>query len=247
MMTSAAHRPIAAARNDLHVSILAYHRFGAVAKDSMTVRTSTFRQQLGYLIQYGYRIIPLSTVVCYLAGESTAPPPPRSVVITVDDGHASVFTDMLPLVRQYRVPATLFIYPSAISNASYAMTWAQLATLRDSGFFDIESHTFWHPNFKVEKRRLSADAYRAFVLSQFEKPRTVLKQRLGVNATMLSWPFGIYDEELIERARESGYTAGVTLDRRGVTSRDQVLALPRFLVTDAATGRAFAAMLPEVP
>jgi peptidoglycan/xylan/chitin deacetylase (PgdA/CDA1 family) len=242
-----APQPRAAVRNDLHVSILAYHRFGPVAKDSMTVRTTTLRLQLEYLTAHDFHVVSLSTLVRYLAGESNIPPPPRAVVITVDDGHESVFTDMFPVARHYGIPVTLFIYPSAISNASYAMTWDQLATLQRTGLFDIQSHTFWHPNFNVEKRRLAPDAYRTFAASQFEKSRTVLKQRLGVDATMLAWPFGIYDDQLIQLARQAGYVAAVTLDRRVVTSRDQLMALPRFLVTDAATGRSFAAMLPEGP
>jgi peptidoglycan/xylan/chitin deacetylase (PgdA/CDA1 family) len=36
--------------------------------------------------------------------------PTRSVVITVDDGHRSVYTHMFPLVKQYRVPVTLFVH-----------------------------------------------------------------------------------------------------------------------------------------
>src|SRR5690242_12170703 len=95
-------------------SILLYHRFGAVVKDEMTVRTTTFRTQLDYLKQHGYQIVPLRTVVSHLLGKGPAPPP-HSVVITVDDGHASVVTEMLPLVQEYRFPVTLFIYPSAIS------------------------------------------------------------------------------------------------------------------------------------
>ena len=104
------------------MSILVYHRFGPAVKDWMTVRTSTFRWQIDYLKQHHHPIIPLPALISYLRGQGPAPPP-RSVVITADDGHESVFTDMLPVVREYHVPVTLFIYPSAISNASYAMTW----------------------------------------------------------------------------------------------------------------------------
>ena len=53
-------------------------------------------------------------------------PPKGAVVITMDDGHRSVLREALPLVREFKVPVTLFIYPSAISNASYAMTWEDL-------------------------------------------------------------------------------------------------------------------------
>jgi peptidoglycan/xylan/chitin deacetylase (PgdA/CDA1 family) len=233
------HAPVS-----LEASILLYHRFGPVARDSMTVKTATFRTQLEYLKQHGYPIVPLRALVTCLLGNGPAPPA-RAVVITVDDGHASVFSEMLPLVREYRVPVTLFIYPSAISNASYGMTWDQLAALSKTGLFDIQSHTYWHPNFKTEKRRLTAEAYRSFVTMQFTKPRTVLRDKLGVEATLLAWPFGIYDDELIAAASQSGYAAGFTLDRRPVTPRERMMALPRFLVLDSDSGRAFSAMLPR--
>jgi len=92
------------------------------------------------------------------------------VAITADDGHRSVFTVMKPLIERERIPVTLFSYPSAISNASYAMTWEQLAALKATGLFSIESHSYWHPNFRKEKRRLSADTYRKFVELQMTNP-----------------------------------------------------------------------------
>jgi len=225
-------------------SILLYHRLGPVVHDEMTVRTATFRAQLDYLKQHGYPVVPLRTLVLHLLGKGPAPPP-RSVVITVDDGHASVFTDMLPIVQEYKMPVTLFIYPSAISNASYAMKWDQLAALSRTGLFDIQSHTYWHPNFKTERRRLSADAFQSFMTMQFAKPRTVLKNKLGVDADMLAWPFGIYDDELITNARQAGYVSAFTLDRRPVTARERIMALPRYLVLDSDAGGRFAAMLPR--
>ena len=229
--------------DSLSTSILVYHRFGPVVADSMTIRTSTFRGQLQYLKDHGYRTVPLRVLVAYLLRKGP-PPPARSVVITADDGHRSVMTEMLPLVREYGVPVTLFIYPSAISNASYALTWEQLQTLARTGLFDVQSHTYWHPNFKVEKRRLAPDAYLKLVLMQLMRPRTVLKQKIGVDADLLAWPFGIYDEELLRLAAQSGYVAGLTLDARAITASSSLMALPRFLVTDSASGKRFAAMLP---
>jgi hypothetical protein len=95
-------RPGQAAPVSAEASILLYHRFGPVVHDEMTVRTDTFGGQLEYLKQHGYQIVPLRTVVSHLLGKGPAPLA-RSVVITVDDGHASVFTEMLPIVREYRV------------------------------------------------------------------------------------------------------------------------------------------------
>ena len=223
-------------------TILVYHRFGPVVADSMTVTTAVFASQLKYLSENGCTIVPLHDVVNFAAGHGELPP--RAVAITADDGHRTVFSDMKPLVERYRIPVTLFIYPSAISNASYAMTWEQLAELKATGLFSVESHTYWHPNFHIEKRRLSAEEYRKFVDSQLNKSRQVLERRLGGHVTMLSWPFGIYDDELIAAATKSGYVAAFSIERRKVSRSDNVMALPRFIVTDGDIGQRFGSLLP---
>lgn len=237
------HQPATPAIECPAASILVYHRFGQTVADTMTVRTSTFRWQLDYLRRHGRAVVPLRSLIACLQGRGPAPPA-GSVVITADDGHRSVFAEMLPAVRDYGIPVTLFIYPSAISNAAYAMTWDQLAALHRTGFFDIQSHTYWHPNFKNERRRLAPAAYRTFATTQFAKSKRVLEDKLGIEVDLLAWPFGIYDDELIEIAGRAGYVAGFTLDRRPVTAREPVMALPRFLVTDRATGGGFTSMLP---
>src|SRR5512143_1369016 len=98
------------AQGSAQVPILLYHRFGPVAADSMTVTTTLFESHLRYLRDNGYQVVPLRDVVDHFLGKRGAPPP-RSVAITVDDGHISVYREMFPLVKRYRVPAALFIYP----------------------------------------------------------------------------------------------------------------------------------------
>ena len=231
-----------ASASDLGVPILVYHRFGAVAVDGMTVTTPVFESHLRHLRETGYTVIPLRQFVDHLLGVAPAPPP-HSVVITADDGHRSVYTDMLPLVRRYEIPVTLFIYPSAISRADYALTWGQLKALQATGRFDVQSHTYWHPHFRREKRRLAPPEYAKFVAVQLERSRQVLHERLGGRIDMLAWPFGIHDDDLIGRAVAAGYVAGVTIDRRHASAGDRVMALPRYLMNDRDRGAAFERLL----
>lgn len=227
---------------DSSVPILLYHRFGPVAVDSMTVTTAVFESHLEYLGANGYTVIPLRQLTAYMAGG--APPlPARAVVITADDGHKSVYTDMFPLIKRYRIPVTLFIYPSAISNAKYAMTWQQLREMQDSGLVDIQSHTYWHPNFKKEKKRLSGDDYEKFVQMQMSKSKTVLEQKLGGHVDMLAWPFGLYDDELIGKARQLGYIAAFTMERRPARRPENLMALPRYLMVNQVQGKSFGKLL----
>ena len=220
------------------IPILVYHRFGPVVADGMTVTTRQFESHVKYLREGGYAVIPLRHLVDYHIGKRKALPSP-CLAITVDDGHKSVYTDLFPLIKKYKIPVTLFLYPSAISNASYAMTWDQLREIQTSGLLDFQGHTYWHPNFKHERKKLSPRDYENFVEMQLKKSKEKLEKELGTKVDMLSWPFGIYDEELIRKAVEIGYVSAFTIERHHAKPSDPVMALPRYLITDADQGKAF--------
>lgn len=224
------------------VPVLNYHRFGPKVADGMTVTTSVFEAQLNWLQENGYTVIPLKTLVDYWRGKGS-PPPEKAVAITADDGHRSVYTEMLPIVQRYRIPVTLFIYPSAISNANYALTWEQLAVLKQTGLFDIQSHTLWSPNFKKEKKKLAPAAYQSFVKQQLEKSKFILEKKLGGTVDVLAWPFGIYDDYLEQAARDAGYVCAFSIDRRHADAKEKIMSQPRYLMVDADGVKAFAAIV----
>lgn len=209
----------------------------------MTVTIAVFESHLKYLRDNGYIVIPLRRLVDYYRGKWTAPMPPKAVVIVADDGHESVYKYMLPMVRKYHVPVTLFLYPSAISSASYAMTWGQIRELKSTGQFDMEGHTYWHPNFKREKKRLSPVEYDKFVDMQLKKSKDKLEKELGCTINMLAWPFGIYDEQLDRKAAEAGYVAAFTIERRPSSRSDNMMEIPRYLMTNKDTGKVFASIV----
>jgi peptidoglycan/xylan/chitin deacetylase (PgdA/CDA1 family) len=236
----------ASGNDQFRIPIFVYHRFGATGADSMTITVALFEAHLKYLRDNDYQVIPLRQLVEHrLNGGPELPA--RAVVITADDGHRSVYTHMLPLVRLYRLPVTLFIYPSAISNADYAMTWEQLSELKQTSLFDIQSHSFWHPNFKDEKRRLKHDEYEKFVRTQLVKSKETLEKKLQTHVDMLAWPFGIFDDELIGKASEAGYKAAFTIEGHHATPGDSIMALPRYLVTQAFQMKVFAEIMGGKP
>jgi peptidoglycan/xylan/chitin deacetylase (PgdA/CDA1 family) len=230
------------AAESFRVPILLYHRFGATVADGMTITTPVFEAQMKYLHDNGYKVIPLRRLVDYYRGKAPAPGP-KSVVIAEDDAHKSVYSDMLPIIKKYRYPVTVFAYPSAISNAKYAMTWDQMRELTKTGLFDVQSHTYWHPNFKKERRKLSQSDLDTFVMTQLKKSKLRLEAEMGSRVDMLAWPFGIYDDYLLRKAMEVGYGATFTIERRHATASDSVLKLPRYLLVNADSGKAFVQLL----
>jgi peptidoglycan/xylan/chitin deacetylase (PgdA/CDA1 family) len=232
----------ASCADSFRVPILLYHRFGPTVADGMTITTPVFESHMKYLHDNGYTVIPLRQLVDHYRGKVPAPRP-KSVVIVEDDAHKSVYSDMLPVIRKYGYPVTIFTYPSAISNAKYAMTWDQLRELKKTGLFDIQSHTYWHPNFKKERKKLSPTALDHLVLTQLQKSKARLQTELGGNVDLLAWPFGIYDDYLIRKATEAGFVATFTIDRHHATLSDPVMKLPRYLLVNADNVKAFAQLL----
>jgi peptidoglycan/xylan/chitin deacetylase (PgdA/CDA1 family) len=220
------------------IPILAYHRFGPLLADSMTVTTQVFESHLKHLQENGYRAILLRDLLeAYLKGGT--PPSSRLVGLTADDAHISVYTTALPLIKKYRIPMTLFVYPSAVSNASYAMTWDQLRELKATGLFDVQSHTYWHPNFNKEKKRLAPAEFEKLVEMQLRKSKEKLEKELNARVNMLAWPFGIHDPWLMDKAVEAGYAAAFTIEGYASCKEDHPMAIPRYLMVDSDRGKAF--------
>lgn len=231
-----------AAAADKKVPVLCYHRFSSGELDSMSIKTSAFEEQMSWLKENGYTVISLDTAMGYVAGKVKTIPA-KSVVITVDDGHKSVYSDMAPIVKKYKIPVTLFIYPSAISNAKYAMTWEQLQELEKTKLFHVESHTYWHPNFKKEKKILSAEEYAKSVDKQLNGSKKKLEEKMGHEIKFLAWVFGIYDDALLVDAKKAGYAAAFTIDRKHASSSDNPMALGRYMVVSKHTIKDFAHMV----
>ena len=212
------------------VPVLAYHRFGVQAVDSMTIRLSTFDAHLAVLHDLRCQVVSMQALIEWLTRGQQLPD--RAVVLTADDGHRSQFEHMAPRLRSFAWEVTLFVYPSAISNASYAMTWDQLRSLQAGGF-RIESHTFWHPNFAQERQRLAPAAFELFARDQLRLSREKLQRELGQPVRLLAWPFGVSDPLVQQVARDTGYEAAFSLGNRHTLRSDDRFALPRYLVTEA--------------
>ena len=230
------------AGTEVRVPILLYHRFGPTVADGMTITTPVFESHLKYLKDNGYKVIPLRQLVDWYLKKGPAPAP-KSVVIVEDDAHKSVYTDMLPLAKKYNVPVTVFIYPSAVSNAKYAMTWDQIRELKKTGLFDFQGHTYWHPNFKRDKKKMKPEEFEKSVVMQLTKSKAKIEKELGTKVDMLAWPFGIFDDYLLKKAADAGYAATFTIVAHHAGPEDSVTKLPRYLLINSDQGKAFAQIL----
>lgn len=89
------------------VGILAYHRVTSLDCDPQLLSCSpeNFSRHLDILRQF-FDVIPLSRVAAWLAQSRI---PRKAIVVTFDDGYADNYTEALPLLEQYSIPATVFV------------------------------------------------------------------------------------------------------------------------------------------
>lgn len=229
--------PVFAAQS-LNIPILVYHNFNPVKPGSMNLKPSVVEAQFQWLKDNGYTVIPLKDAVDYLHGKRDSLPP-KSVVITADDGWESDYVYFYPIVKKFNYPVTLFIYPQTISTGKNALTWEQLKELQHTGLFDIQDHTYDHPNFKHAKKQKSPESYAKYVKFQLQNSKNILEEKLNKKISYLAWPFGIYDAYLEQAAADAGYEMSFTIDARTANRTFRPEAQPRFMIVEEQSFKTF--------
>jgi peptidoglycan/xylan/chitin deacetylase (PgdA/CDA1 family) len=100
--------------------ILMYHNFsGPGARDADALNVEGIRRQFEYLRRY-FHVVPLLHLVEQLAGGRDLEK--RSVVLTIDDGHRNCYEFLFPLLKEFELPATLFVVSSFIRGEDWIWT-----------------------------------------------------------------------------------------------------------------------------
>ncbi len=107
--------------------VLRYHRVGADAP--LSVSAEEFEGQLRFLRSH-CRVVPAGELVtCLRKGK---PLPPRAAAITFDDGYEDNFTQALPLLQRYCLPATFFVTTGWIDTEK-VLWWDRLHDYVEQG------------------------------------------------------------------------------------------------------------------
>jgi peptidoglycan/xylan/chitin deacetylase (PgdA/CDA1 family) len=203
------------------IPILTYHRFGPKAS-KMVVTPDAFATQLDYLARNGYRVVRLAELTDFLAG--TRGLPERAVVITIDDGHASMYEHAYPLLKKHGFPATFFLYSDFI-GAGDALRWPQIREMAASGLIDFQSHSKTHANLVERLPGESDQRYRERLESEIRVPQEVLERNLATTVTQYAYPYGDANEAVLARLSAADYELGVTVNPGG----NAFFALPLML------------------
>jgi peptidoglycan/xylan/chitin deacetylase (PgdA/CDA1 family) len=188
------------------VPILCYHRFGDRG-GKLEITAQQLRKQLSYLKDNGYRVIPLKDLLGFLKGEQAIPK--RSVVLTIDDGHRSIYKVAYPILKEFQYPATVFIYSDYMDYGG--LTTQELQTMIKSNLISVHPHSKTHSNLTLKKPGESISVYRKRVNSEITIPMQEISQKLKFVPRFYAYPFGDTNEEVIELLKQNRIEMGLTV------------------------------------
>lgn len=227
-------------------TVLCYHIVEAPAAPRMHIDRETFRQHLRYLEMTGYNVIPLRHLYEYVTGKR-ASIPKNAVVITIDDGWRSTYTEAFPELQKRKFPFTVFIYPKIIGQTANALSWKQIKEMADAGV-DIQSHSLSHPYLTKRKHRSKGDKdYAEWLARELGESRRILEKETGQKVQFLAYPYGDYDDTVAEASARAGYTAALTCDFGRVKKGSDPLKMKRFVIDDRMDFAAFRKYMGATP
>jgi peptidoglycan/xylan/chitin deacetylase (PgdA/CDA1 family) len=186
-----------------------------------------FASQMGYLHRFGYRVLRLEEALAALAGQQ--PVPPRSVVLTFDDGYENFYEYAYPVLARYGFPAIVYLISGLVGRPSswfaadgrdtpMLMGAARIRELQAAGI-DFGAHSVSHVRL--------AEQPAARVRDEVFGSKRDLEDVLGAPVADFCYPFGSHDMRTVETVAEAGYRSAVTCVRASATAADDPLTLPR--------------------
>lgn len=214
----------------VRVTILGYHDFSNTKKASeMIISTDKFRKQMEAIRELGLNVITMDDFMAWKRGNKAIAD--KSVLITIDDGWISVYTDAYPILKEFGYPFTIFLYTNYIDGGNSALTSKMIKEMQKHGC-TIGSHSISHPYpGSVKKERAKGtEQFASYLRKEMGGSRKILESKFGGKVTSYAYPGGYVTGEMLPVATESGYEFLFTVLPGKTTSTTSNFTIPRYIV-----------------
>jgi peptidoglycan/xylan/chitin deacetylase (PgdA/CDA1 family) len=192
-------------------AILMYHQIANISRQTdplgLAIPPYQFEEQMSYLDRKGYTCISLSDAVDYY--QKGLQPPPKSFVLTFDDGYQDFHTVACPIIEKHKFTATVFLVAGQIGSTSNwwmqegsasgkLMTKWEARDLIQRGYL-LGSHSLTHPFLN----QLDDTA----ALGEIQNSRLLLQELANDPIDYFSYPFSACNMRTEQLVKLAGYTA----------------------------------------
>jgi peptidoglycan/xylan/chitin deacetylase (PgdA/CDA1 family) len=188
----------------LEVKALMYHSVqkppkGAKLK-SLFIKPSEFKKQLNVLKFLGFSFTTLDKLK------------EKSIILTFDDAFKNFIEYALPVLEKFKLPAYVFVPAGLVGTYNKwdfekinvklpLMDWKDLELIQKKGI-KIGSHALTHP-FLTKINETEAK-------KEIEFSKKILEDKLGIEIDTFCYPYGDYNEKIVQIVKESGYKYAFT-------------------------------------
>lgn len=192
--------------------ILMYHRItDTLETDILAVTPFAFAQQMRWLREEGWSVLPLKEALCRLENGSL---PLKAVTLTFDDGYRDNYEEAAPVLLEMGFPATIFPVTAFVLEESEHrryrgrspkipyLTVTQIRDMKKAGF-DFGGHTHTHP--------LLPEIPIESVQDEIRQAKKLLEEWTGEMSTFFAYPNGVYRKEHFRILDALGYEAALSV------------------------------------
>jgi peptidoglycan/xylan/chitin deacetylase (PgdA/CDA1 family) len=199
---------------DFGVDILMYHSIGAEPGPT-SIPVETFARQMELLVETGCTVLSLAELAKIQRGELDLPP--RTVMITFDDGFSDFADKAFPILKKHGHEATVFLPTGCLGGSESwnganvpprpLMSWSVVQDLSREGM-EFGGHSVTHADLTM----LPPDRLR----EEVERSQKTIEEQLGKPAETFAPPYGRSNSRVREElARWSRVSVGTGLGRAG--------------------------------
>ena len=165
--------------NDNGVLSLMYHRFNENKYPSTNIKMNIFDEQMNIIRNLGYDFYDPKNFL----KEFDNPKNNKKILITIDDGFKSFYTEAWPYLKKNKIPFILFVSTEPVGRVGY-MTWDEIKEINESEIGYIGHHSHTHEYL--------IDMKESEFIKDIETATKIFKEKLGYKPPIFSYPFGEY-------------------------------------------------------
>ncbi len=207
------------------VSILMYHHVSESTPRSTSVSPDELRAHLTYLRDNEFNVISLTDAIAGIRGEQSLPD--KAVVLTFDDAYENIYSAGHPIMQEFEMPWTLFVTTDPVGDRpGRYMSWEQIRSLHDDGVI-IANHSLDHAHMPRRQGFEDEATWRQHMAENILQAEQKILDEVGVSYRLFAFPYGEYDNELLDIVEELGFT-GFAQHSGGFGPSSDFRAIPRF-------------------
>lgn len=230
-----------------NIPILLYHSVSDTVMDKFrpwSVTPACFREQLRYVVDNGFTPLHVTDLVTRLIGASESMPA-KPIVITFDDGLADFAVDAVPILQEFKVPATVYVTTACIGKTSVWLThlgegrrpMMSAKQIRDVAETGIEcgAHSRKHPELDILPAKMASE--------EIGGSKRDLENTLGQPVVSFAYPHGYYSHQTRQIVKGAGFTSAAAVKHAMSHSNDDCFALSRINIYHQTDVRRFGRLL----